>query len=211
MDARVITGTALVIVQAIILIPLVIELRRTRSAKGVSLTSEVAWIIAGVGWSLYGALTHNLTLVISGALATAGSMIVCVLVRRDVDRAEWERLRAPAALFSAAMVACVIIGVGWLSAFLSIFGMVQFVPQILASIQGIRTRSAHGVPIAGTALRAVYTGTWAMYAGAWGLWGIAFSEVDWPLAVWGVAGFIAFVLQCISGLVSKKKDPVRAV
>ena len=54
MDARVITGTALVIVQAIILIPLVIELRRTRSAKGVSLTSEVAWIIAGVGWSLYG-------------------------------------------------------------------------------------------------------------------------------------------------------------
>ena len=143
MDARVITGTALVIVQAIILIPLVIELRRTRSAKGVSLTSEVAWIIAGVGWSLYGALTQNLTLVISGALATAGSTIVCVLVRRDVDRAEWKRLRVPAAAFTAAMIACGIIGVGWLSAFLSIFGMVQFVPQILASIQGIRTRSAH--------------------------------------------------------------------
>ena len=63
---------------------------------------------------------------------------------------------------------------------------------------------AHGIPIVGTAMRAIYTGTWAVYAGAWGLWGIAFEDVDWPLAVWGAAGFIAFTLQCIAGLVAAR-------
>lgn len=59
-----------------------------------------------------------------------------------------------------------------------------------------------GVPLVGTGLRAVYTLTWAVYAAAWGLWGIAFSDVDWPLAVWGACGFVAFGLQFIAGLIA---------
>ena len=206
MDIRLITGTVLVIVQALIVLPLILELRKTTSAQGISIPSEVAWIIAGVGWSIYGALTQSTTLVISGALATTGSLLVCILVRSDVEPDTWKRIRIPAAVFTIAMLFCAVIDVTWLSVFLSIFGMVQFIPQITASVQGIRTRTAHGVPLTGTALRAVYTGTWAVYAGAWGLWGIAFDDIDWPLAIWGATGCVAFILQFMSGLRSRPQQ-----
>lgn len=48
-----------------------------------------------------------------------------------------------------------------------------------------------GIQMVSTGLRALYTATWAVYAAAWGLWGIAFNDVNWPLAVWGAAGFVA--------------------
>lgn len=88
-------------------------------------------------------------------------------------------------------VSTVVCGAGGLSVFLSVFGLVQFVPQIVTSVRAIAHRTGAGIPMVSTGLRALYTATWAVYAGAWGLWGIAFSDVDWPLAVWGAAGFVA--------------------
>lgn len=201
MDARAITGIALLVVQAVILLPLVIELRRTRSAEGISITSEMAWVIAGVGWSVYGGLTGSTILVISGALATAGSFTVLLLTGKDVDTAVWGKVTALGAVFAAAMaLSAVLYGAVGLAVFLSVFGLVQFVPQIIISVKALHTRTGHGVPLVGTALRAVYTATWAVYAGAWWLWGMSFAEIDWPLAVWGATGFVAFLLQCVAGL-----------
>ena len=91
--------------------------------------------------------------------------------------------------------------------FLSVFGLVQFVPQMVTSVRAIAHRTGAGIPLVSTGLRAVYTATWAVYAAAWGLWGIAFNEVDWPLAVWGAAGFVAFGLQFVAGL---RAQPSRA-
>lgn len=200
MDARAITGIALLVVQALILLPLVIELRRTRSAEGISITSEVAWVIAGVGWSVYGGLTDSAILVISGALATAVSLMVLLLVGHDVDTVVRGKVTVLGAVFAAAMALSVVLyGAVGLAVFLSIFGLVQFVPQIITSLCALYTKTGHGVPVVGTALRAVYTAMWAVYAGAWWLWGISFVEIDWPLAVWGATGCVAFSLQCVAG------------
>lgn len=201
MEPRDILGTVLLVVQASIIVPLIVELGRTRSAKGVSLVSEIAWVVAGVGWSIYGAMTGSTTLVISGALATLGSVAVCWLVRGDVERREASRVLLFGAMFALAMVpATVFAGASGLSVFLSVFGLVQFLPQMLTSIRSIGSRDGYGVPLVGTGLRAAYTLTWAVYAAAWGLWGIAFDDVDWPLAVWGATGFVAFSLQFVAGL-----------
>lgn len=205
MDAREITGIALLVVQALIILPLIIELRRTRSAEGISITSEMAWVIAGVGWSIYGALTGSTILIISGALATTGSLTVLLLTGRDVTTAVWRKVAVLGAIFAAAMaLSTVLFGAVGLAVFLSIFGLVQFVPQIATSLRALRTRTGFGVPLVGTGLRAVYTATWAIYAGAWWLWGISFADIDWPLAVWGATGFVAFGLQCVAGLRAEK-------
>lgn len=208
MEPRAVLGVCLLVVQASILVPLVVELRRTRSAEGVSLISEVAWIVAGVGWSLYGALTGSVTLVISGALATTGSAAVWWLVRGAVPATDHRRVAGVGAVFAACMAAATaVFGAGGLSVFLSVFGLVQFVPQMVTSVRAIAHRTGAGIPLVSTGLRAVYTATWAVYAAAWGLWGIAFNEVDWPLAVWGAAGFVAFGLQFVGGL---RAQPSRA-
>lgn len=211
MEVRSVLGIALLVTQASIIIPLVVELSKTRSMRGISLTSESAWVVAGVGWSIYGYLTGSTTLVISGALATLGSAVVLALVRKDAG----DRMRSPlalsAAFFAAMIVTTLATGATGLGVFLSAFGVVQFVPQIVTSIKGVRSRSAHGVPLVGTAMRAVYTLVWAIYAAAWFMWGISFNEIDWPLSVWGATGFFAFTLQFVAGLVSsrtgKSKNP----
>ena len=92
-----------------------------------------------------------------------------------------------------------------LATFLSLFGVIQFVPQMVTSMKSIAKQDAVGVPIISTLLRAVYTLTWAIYAAAWFWWGIGFQEIDFPLAVWGMTGFTAFSLQAMSGIVSIRK------
>lgn len=205
MDARNVLGIVLLCVQAIIVIPLVIELRRTRSAEGISITSEVAWIVAGMGWSLYGLMSGSSTLVASGFLATLGSTIVYGLVRRDVGLDVRSCSGVFGLVFLAVMgLSAVLFGVVGLGVFLSVFGLVQFLPQLWTSVISIGRRDAVGVPLAGTWLRSLYTLSWAVYAGAWGLWGLTVADVDWPLAVWGLCGFVAFGLQFVAGVVARK-------
>ena len=205
MDIRAVLGIALLIVQASIIIPLVIELKKTRSSSGVSIISETAWIIAGLGWSLYGYLTGSTTLIISGALATIGSAIVYSLVYKDVDAITKKRSLIVSIIFTIIMLlSTMIFHSAGLAVFLSLFGLVQFLPQIATSITSIKKKSGYGVPLIGTGLRALYTLTWAIYAGAWFLWGMSFGEIDYPLAVWGATGFIAFLLQFVSGLLVQR-------
>lgn len=205
MDIRAVLGIALLIVQASIIIPLVIELKKTRSSSGVSIISETAWIIAGLGWSLYGYLTGSTTLIISGALATIGSAIVYSLVYKDVDAITKKRSLIVSIIFTIIMLlSTMIFHSAGLAVFLSLFGLVQFLPQIATSITSIKKKSGYGVPLIGTGLRALYTLTWAIYAGAWFLWGMSFGEIDYPLAVWGTTGFIAFLLQFVSGLLVQR-------
>lgn len=205
MDTRSVLGIVLLCVQAIIIIPLAVELRKTRSAEGISAISEVAWIVAGMGWSLYGTMSGSDTLVVSGVLATLGSAIVYGFVRSDLHSSVRCHSVAFGLVFVTVMVlSTVLFGVVGLGVFLSVFGVVQFLPQVRTSVHSIKVRDGVGVPLVGTGLRAVYTLTWAVYATAWGLWGIAFSDIDWPLAVWGVCGFVAFGLQFVAGVVARK-------
>lgn len=205
MDARSVLGIVLLCVQAIIIIPLAAELHKTRSAEGISVISEIAWIVAGMGWSLYGFMSGSDTLVVSGFLATLGSAVVYGFVRSDLHSSVRYRSAVFGLVFVTVMVlSAVLFGVVGLSVFLSVFGVVQFLPQVRTSVRSIRVRDGVGVPLVGIGLRAVYTLTWAVYAAAWGLWGIAFADVDWPLAVWGACGFVAFGLQFVAGVVARK-------
>ncbi len=205
MDTQQILGIILLIIQFSIIIPLIIELKKTRSSKGISSISEVSWIIAGLGWSIYGFLIDSTTLIISGSLATTGSLIVMVLIIKDLDN----NIKRKSFLFGMFFLVFMVITIvlfnsSGLSIFLSAFGIIQFVPQIIVSFKSIFRKDAHGVPIISTSLRALYTFTWAFYAAAWFVWGISFQEINWPLAVWGLTGFIAFSIQSIAGGVSKK-------
>ena len=131
MDTRAVLGIVLLIVQASIIIPLVIELKKTRSSSGVSIISETAWIIAGLGWSLYGYLTGSTTLIISGALATIGSAIVYSLVYKDVDAITKKRSLIVSIIFTIIMLlSTMIFHSAGLAVFLSLFGLVQFLSLI---------------------------------------------------------------------------------
>lgn len=204
MEIRHILGIVLLCIQAIIIIPLALELRKTRSSDGISVISETAWIIAGIGWSLYGYLTGSTTLIISGALATLGSALVYGLIYNDVAAKDNKASLIFGVIFTAVMLCTtVIFGDVGLGVFLAVFGVVQFLPQLFTSTRSIINKDGHGVPLAGTALRAIYTLTWCIYAGAWFMWGIAFEDIDLPLAVWGACGFIAFGLQFIAGVIAR--------
>lgn len=206
MEVRYVLGIVLLCIQAIIIIPLTLELRKTRSSDGISVISETAWIIAGAGWSLYGYLTGSTTLIISGALATTGSAVVYGLIHKDVATKDKKKSVIFGIFFTAIMLLSTVVfkdmGLG---IFLALFGIIQFIPQLVTSTKSILNKDGYGVPLAGTALRALYTLTWCVYAGAWFLWGIAFKDVDLPLAVWGACGFVAFGLQFIAGIAAKPR------
>ena len=158
MEPRYILGIILLCIQMIIIIPLAIELRNTRSSDGISVISETAWIIAGAGWSLYGYLTGSITLIISGALATTGSLVVYALIFNDLKIKEKKKSLIFAIIFIIMMLLSTLIfkdlGLG---IFLALFGIIQFIPQIITSIKSIINKDGQGVPLVGTALRSLYT------------------------------------------------------
>lgn len=194
--SRELFGLLLLFVQASINIPIIIKLLKVKTGKGISLTGETVWIAGGVGWIIYGYMTDSVTLMISGSLAAIGCAIVSILL--------WKYSRPKLAMplglgiftFTAIVLSGIFGGVIGLSISLSIFGVLQFLPQLSLTINDIKTRAIPaGVSVTGTTFRAFYTGGWAVYAGAWILWSITVAEIDWPLLVWGLAGVVTFGTQ----------------
>lgn len=179
------------------------EVWHSRSAASIAVLGELAWIVAGTGWVIYGIWVESTIVAVSGAVGVLCCTVLCLLVRSDVTHSEWSRYARVTALFALSMgLAIVIGGVAGLSLFLAVFGFVQFIPQLRLSLtQLIRGDVVAGVPVRGAAFRAVYTGLWCVYAVAWGIWGTA--TIDWPLAVWGATGSVAFALQAAVGIRSR--------
>lgn len=166
----------------------------------MALSSEAIWVVAGVGWALYGHGTGSPTLIASGSIAALGSGLLVALMWRYKTRTDQ---RAALALVAATVVGIfaphLLGGVVGLSIALAVFGVVQFIPQIVDTAATIRAGTPmHGVSVVGTAMRAGYTFGWAFYAGAWVLWGITASQIDWPLVAWGLTGAFAFGLQALA-------------
>lgn len=87
----------------------------------------MAWIIAGMGWSLYGLLSGSSTLVVSGFLATLGSAVVYGLVRRDVEVGIRHRSRMFGLTFVVVMgLSAVLFGVVGLGVFCLCLGLCSF-------------------------------------------------------------------------------------
>lgn len=194
---RDVLGVSLLIVQTVLVVPLVLKVIRARSADGMSLASEAIWVVAGIGWALYGHGTGSVTLIASGTIAAVGSGALTALMWRYKTSTE-KRAAVVLVVITATglFTPHVVAGVGGLSLALAAFGVVQFVPQIVDTLRGLRgTGQGLGVSVLGTSLRALYTFGWAFYAGAWVLWGIPVSQIDWPLVAWGLAGAVAFGLQ----------------
>lgn len=176
----------------------------SRSAASIAVLGELAWIVAGTGWVIYGIWAESYIVAVSGAVGVLCCTVLCLLVRRDVVRGEWLRYAVITALFALSMAGSIVLGgVQGLSLFLAVFGFVQFIPQLRLSLtQLIRSDVVAGVPVYGAAFRAVYTGLWCIYAVTWGIWGAA--TIDWPLAVWGATGSVAFALQAAVGIRSRR-------
>lgn len=204
-------GMVLLIIQTGLLVPLCIELLRSRSSKGISLLGETIWVSAGIGWMLYGVSTANKVIIASGCIAAVGSAMVTALILRDTSRSS--RLTA-FMVAGVALVAFLASRAVWgsvgLAVTLSAFGVIQFIPQIVTSVRSLVNQDGHGVPLVGSLLRSVYTLSWAVYAGAWFLWGMVGESIDFPLVVWGLAGAVAFGLQFCSGLRAKRCDKIIA-
>lgn len=199
-NMQTVLGLCLLTMQIALAAVLLRELCRTRAADGVAVLGELAWVIAGAGWVWYGLWVHSYIVAISGAIAVMCCVTVCLLVRRGVTVGQWRRYGAISACFALVMIAVgAIFGVAGLSVFLAVFGFVQFLPQLrLSASQLLRGVVVPGMPIRGVVLRSIYTGLWCVYAVAWGIWGTA--TIDWPLAVWGATGSVAFALQAAVGV-----------
>lgn len=207
MEIRAYIGLGLLVVQACIAFALIVSLRRTREPTGISLLSETAWVVAGLGWLAYGVATSSTVLVASGTLAALGSTAVLVCLRGSIDATRRRKLAATGAICAVLAVAATAIWhTAGLGVFLAVFGLVQFLPQLYVSVRHILSRTGANVPLAGAALRTCYTATWALYAGAWWLWDMRPSDMDWPLAVWGATGAITFGLQFITGCMTAREN-----
>lgn len=192
-------GIVLLIVQAGLAIPMIIQLLRARDRSGISLTGEMIWIVAGAGWIAYGVATGAVAITISGALAMVTSSAITILIWRSAPGRHRTALTlsiVTAVFLSAGLV---IAGLPGLSMTLAAFGLVQFVPQFVTSLSAVRSgASAEGVSVLGAAARAGYTLGWAFYAGAWFVWGQQMTRIDWPLVSWGIAGGVTFGLQAVA-------------
>jgi hypothetical protein len=211
MNAHVILGLCLLAMQVILAVVLLCEIYRTRSAGGVAVLGELAWVIAGAGWVWYGLLSSHAVVAVSGVVAAVSSAVVCLLVRGDVSSRLWRQYNLVVCVFALSMIVIgVIFGVTGLSVFLAVFGVVQFMPQLsLSAAQLLRGTCVAGVPVRGAVFRSVYTGLWAVYAVMRNVF--AGGAIDWPLAVWGVVGCAAFMMQAIVGMRSNmllKRDMV---
>ena len=204
-------GILLLLFQAALILPLTIELLRTRSGKGVSLLGEMLWVIAGIGWIAYGVLSNSVVLMISGSLAFLGSFIVSLLVWNNKTTKD-KKISVLSAFIVAVVFALSIVfgGLVGISLALSVFGIVQFIPQAITSWKSLRNGGAEGVPLLGSISRSLSTLTWAFYAGAWFIWGIAIGKIDFPLLTWGLAGCIVFGMQFWSGVKFRMKNPDNA-
>ena len=213
MDIRLFLGLSLLVMQATLAVVYVRELYAVRrsigtsaGAQSVAVLSELMWVVAATGWVWYGVWSHSAVLVASGSIGVIGSATVAWLVFNTLSQYQRRRYLLITAVFAVAMIlSAVVWGLGGLGTFLAVFGLVQFLPQMhLSATQLLRGEIVHSVPIKGAALRALYTGLWAIYAVAWHLWGTDPVPIDWPLAVWGLAGCIAFSLQVFVGLSSRR-------
>ena len=155
-------------------------------------------MVAGVGWAIYGVVIGSVALIASGSIATATSGLMVAALWSLVPEQRRMVLIVSAATFLG-FVAGLLIG-GWagLSVALSVFSVVQFIPQLHQSVRALRHRIVtRGVSVFAALLRVTYAAGWAIYGGAWWLWGLTVDRIDWPLAVWGIAGAVTFTLQAI--------------
>jgi uncharacterized protein with PQ loop repeat len=204
--SRELFGLVLLCVQVGINLPVIIKLIKAKTGEGLSISGEIIWIAGGIGWVIYGILTNSLTLIISGSLAA----IACLIISGLLFKYSRPNMLLPMLLGGFTLVSIIVstwlMGVTGLSVVLSIFGVVQFMPQLLLTISNIRTKTIpFGVSTMGSAFRAVYTGGWAIYAGAWVLWSITVEQIDWPLLFWGIAGVITFGLQALYSFLMRQK------
>lgn len=199
-------GFALLAVQAGLLLPLVVHAIRSRSADGVNLGGEAIWAVAGLGWTLYAIWTHDPVVIASGLLAAAGSAILTSLLWPYTTPGQRRQAVWLSILTVFGLGASTLAGTVGLSVGLSVFGVVQFVPQTITSVRALLSgRPVSGVSRTGAALRTVYTGGWAAYAGAWFWWGITAREISWPLVAWGLMGVLAFGTQALSAARTPRK------
>lgn len=198
MNFQTVFGLILCGIQAALLLPLLTHARRHRSALGVSLPGEAAWAAAGLGWMAYGLLAQTPVLILSGALATAGSAGLCLLLRRDdsVPLRTWNiSVLTGVGLLLALGAATMLWGLAGLSVVLAVFGVVQFLPQAITIITRWNKPNP-GVSVKAAALRGIYTLSWAGYAAGWAVFSTA--DADWPLITWGVSGAVVFTVQAAS-------------
>lgn len=198
MDARSALAVVLICAQAIAVVPILARLFRARSARGVSLSTELIWVACGVGWAIYGGVIESTALTISGVLAAMASATIA--------SASWRMLpeqRFVATLLGLGTAVIIgggfaIAGVGGFALALSVVGAAQFIPQLWLSARLARSNeSTPGVSFIGGILRAVYCFGWAVYGAAWPFWGMGLDRIEWPLVAWGLAGTLAFMLQAV--------------
>lgn len=201
-------GIALLFVQTALLLPLLLHAFKTRSTQGMSLTGEVLWTIAGLGWMVYAILSDSYTVIASGFIAMIGSGILSILIWRNTTSKEHRiALLVAAPSFIIGFLLTFINGQNGLSLALAIFGAVQFIPQIVTTVRTFKTRSPPlGVSIVGASLRAFYTAGWSLYAAGFAVWGLTSPDIQWPLFVWGLAGLIAFGFQASVAYLSKQRN-----
>lgn len=207
-DVREAFGFGLVAVQASILLPLIRHAARSRNGTGASMSGEAIWAVAGVGWLVYALAADAPAVIVSGTVAAFGSAAMVVLLW--TTKSSRDRLGAVALAAATALglgLPGLVYGAGGLVAALSVFGIVQFVPQFVESARHLSAGTpTPGTSVLAASMRALYAFGWSIYACGWALAGLITSgtsgsgRVDWPLAAWGLAGCVAFASQALAAV-----------
>ena len=211
-----ILGCVLLIIQSVLAITLIRDLRATARnnngrIEGVAVLSELLWIVAGLGWFWYGLWSTSYIVALSGVVGVFSCAAVCICVGASVSVRGWSRSYAIACVFLLSMFGVTTIwSLTGLSVFLSVFGLVQFISQISYSVaQLYRGTVVQGVAMASAFFRSGYTALWVAYAVICVT--VYDKALDWPLVVWGVTGTVAFFLQGCVGLSARRGVGVHSV
>lgn len=155
MTSRIVFGILLTAVQVALLLPLLRHAARTRDITGISPLGEAVWVAGGLGWAAYGVMSGSDILIVSGSVAALGSAAVLAFTRSSVARAVMTRSVSASLAVAAGIAASTAVwGLVGLSASLAVFGVFQFLPQIIESTRRILGRMpSPGVSAYAAALR----------------------------------------------------------
>lgn len=186
-----------------------VRLAKANTANGISVFGEAIWTVAGLGWTAWGLGTGSPLVALSGFLSFLGGGSMVTFAWKRIDPQHQVRVGTATACWAAALVAVTVLtGTPGLGAALAVFGAVQFGPHLVTAAKIARGTPADALSVPGTALRAVYTGTWAWYSLGWVAWGATGGPISWPVLVWGIAGFVAFTTQAVVATARRSSTPL---
>lgn len=199
------TAVLLLIIQTISAIILAKGVIKAKSGNGISLMNELVGVSGAILWVIYGIAKGSEAVAISGAIGAITYGLVAAFTWKYKKNSERGKGFLLSMMILGGMSLTLVYGIHAMSIALSIFCILQFLPQGIETYKNIKYReSVEGVSVLGCSFRVAFFVSWLFYSGAWFMWGFPVSDIDWPVVAWGISGTIIFGSQLINAILYKR-------